>query len=56
MLQALVPLYIEVLQELAEAGAGWIQIDEPILVKQFDKKRWPYLMKCIKRFIMQFRM
>lgn len=31
--QALVPLYIEVLKQLAEAGAEWVQIDEPILVK-----------------------
>lgn len=26
-----VPLYIEVLRQLAEAGATWVQIDEPIL-------------------------
>lgn len=39
LLQALVPLYIEVLQQLKEAGAEWIQIDEPILVKYVDDKR-----------------
>ena len=39
LLKALVPLYIEVLQQLAEAGADWIQIDEPILVKPMDDER-----------------
>lgn len=31
LLDALIPLYIQVLQELDNAGAEWIQIDEPIL-------------------------
>ncbi|THF72450.1 5-methyltetrahydropteroyltriglutamate--homocysteine S-methyltransferase [Cohnella fermenti] len=30
--RALVPAYIQAISELAEAGAGWIQIDEPSLV------------------------
>ena len=29
----------QVLQQLAEAGADWIQIDEPILVKPMDDER-----------------
>jgi 5-methyltetrahydropteroyltriglutamate--homocysteine methyltransferase len=36
--QALVPLYIEVLNQLAEAGAEWVQVDEPILVKNVDSE------------------
>ncbi|WP_152393483.1 5-methyltetrahydropteroyltriglutamate--homocysteine S-methyltransferase [Paenibacillus guangzhouensis] len=31
-LDRLVPLYVQVLKELAEAGVQWVQIDEPILV------------------------
>lgn len=38
LLQALIPLYVEVLQQLEEAGAEWIQIDEPLLVKQIDRE------------------
>lgn len=30
LLQAFVPLYIQVLKELEEAGVSWVQIDEPI--------------------------
>ncbi|GAY75348.1 5-methyltetrahydropteroyltriglutamate-homocysteine methyltransferase [Sporolactobacillus inulinus] len=33
LLDALLPLYVHVLAELQEAGAEWVQIDEPILVK-----------------------
>ncbi|MDQ0232543.1 5-methyltetrahydropteroyltriglutamate--homocysteine S-methyltransferase [Metabacillus malikii] len=33
LLQSLIPLYIEVFNELKDAGAEWIQIDEPILVR-----------------------
>ncbi|MDR0137622.1 5-methyltetrahydropteroyltriglutamate--homocysteine S-methyltransferase [Metabacillus idriensis] len=32
VLQKLIPLYVQVLQELADAGAEWIQIDEPLFV------------------------
>jgi 5-methyltetrahydropteroyltriglutamate--homocysteine methyltransferase len=32
VLDKLIPLYIKVLQELADAGAEWIQIDEPVFV------------------------
>lgn len=32
VLKKLIPLYIRVLQELADAGAEWIQIDEPVFV------------------------
>lgn len=33
ILDALVPLYVQVLKELKDAGAEWVQVDEPILVK-----------------------
>ncbi|MFC4323638.1 5-methyltetrahydropteroyltriglutamate--homocysteine S-methyltransferase [Litchfieldia salsa] len=33
LLTSLIPLYIHVFKELKDAGAEWIQIDEPILVK-----------------------
>lgn len=32
LLDQLVPLYRQILAELAEAGAAWVQIDEPVLV------------------------
>src|SRR5690606_18306782 len=32
LLPALLPVYLEVLQRLSEAGADWVQIDEPCLV------------------------
>lgn len=31
LLKTFIPLYIQVLKELEEAGASWVQIDEPIL-------------------------
>lgn len=34
LLDELLPLYVRVLNELREAGAEWVQIDEPILVKE----------------------
>jgi len=38
LLQTLIPLYIEVFTELRDAGAEWIQIDEPILVKDVKEE------------------
>jgi 5-methyltetrahydropteroyltriglutamate--homocysteine S-methyltransferase len=38
LLNALIPLYIEVLKELNQAGAEWVQIDEPILVKTLPQE------------------
>lgn len=37
LLKQFTPLYIQVLTELAEAGAEWIQIDEPILTSKLSK-------------------
>lgn len=37
LLHSLIPLYLEVFNQLKDAGAKWIQIDEPILVKNVEK-------------------
>ncbi|BFT73837.1 5-methyltetrahydropteroyltriglutamate--homocysteine S-methyltransferase [Paenibacillus sp. P36] len=37
-LKRLVPLYVQVLQELAEEGVQWVQIDEPILVTKLNQE------------------
>ncbi|MBC1230245.1 5-methyltetrahydropteroyltriglutamate--homocysteine S-methyltransferase [Listeria booriae] len=37
LLNQLVPLYGQVLKELQDAGATWVQIDEPYLATSFDK-------------------
>jgi 5-methyltetrahydropteroyltriglutamate--homocysteine methyltransferase len=37
LLDRLLPVYQEVLFRLAEAGADWIQMDEPVLVLDYDK-------------------
>ncbi|ETY74054.1 5-methyltetrahydropteroyltriglutamate--homocysteine S-methyltransferase [Lactiplantibacillus fabifermentans] len=36
LLPKLLPLYVQVFAELAQAGAKWVQIDEPTLVKTTD--------------------
>ncbi len=36
LLPRLVPIYRQLLEALAEAGAEWVQIDEPILVTELD--------------------
>ncbi|WP_158917149.1 5-methyltetrahydropteroyltriglutamate--homocysteine S-methyltransferase [Caulobacter sp. S45] len=37
LLDTILPVYAEVLNRLAEAGAQWVQIDEPCLVLDLDK-------------------
>ncbi|MBC2037580.1 5-methyltetrahydropteroyltriglutamate--homocysteine S-methyltransferase [Listeria booriae] len=37
LLDQLVPLYGQVLKELQDAGATWVQVDEPYLATSFDK-------------------
>jgi 5-methyltetrahydropteroyltriglutamate--homocysteine methyltransferase len=37
LLDSLVPVYIEVLKELAAHGADWVQLDEPALVLDLDE-------------------
>ncbi|TAL83364.1 MAG: 5-methyltetrahydropteroyltriglutamate--homocysteine S-methyltransferase [Rhodanobacter sp.] len=36
LLEALLPAYIELLGQLADAGADWVQLDEPCLVLDLD--------------------
>ncbi|KOY81464.1 5-methyltetrahydropteroyltriglutamate--homocysteine methyltransferase [Lysinibacillus macroides] len=36
-LLALLPLYVQVIQELVEAGASWIQLEEPAFVTTLDE-------------------
>ena len=36
LLQALLPVYVQLLQELAAQGLEWVQIDEPVLVTELD--------------------
>ncbi|MGK5076362.1 5-methyltetrahydropteroyltriglutamate--homocysteine S-methyltransferase [Janthinobacterium sp. ZB1P44] len=36
LLQGLLPVYVQLLQELAGQGVEWVQIDEPILVTELD--------------------
>ena len=36
LLQSLLPVYVELLQQLAEQGVEWVQIDEPILATELD--------------------
>ncbi|CDQ20581.1 5-methyltetrahydropteroyltriglutamate--homocysteine S-methyltransferase [Halobacillus karajensis] len=48
-LDHLVPLYIDVLKELAEAGAEWVQIDEPILCTTLEDKELAYFEKVYKK-------
>ncbi len=43
LLQQFTPLYIQVLKELAEAGAQWVQIDEPILTTKLSKEEFQYV-------------
>lgn len=38
LLPQLLPLYIEVIERLAKAGAQWIQIDEPVLVNDLTEQ------------------
>src|SRR5690606_14914300 len=37
LLDALLPVYVELLEELAAQGATWVQIDEPILVTDLEE-------------------
>jgi len=38
LLPSLLPVYAEILQRLAAAGADWVQIDEPCLVLDLDER------------------
>jgi 5-methyltetrahydropteroyltriglutamate--homocysteine methyltransferase len=38
-ISAVLPIYAEILRRLADAGADWVQIDEPILVTDLGRKQ-----------------
>ena len=44
----LVPVYGEMLAELGAAGADWVQLDEPCLATDLDR-RWPRSATCTPR-------
>ncbi len=50
LLDELIPLYVQVLKELSEAGAQWVQIDEPILVLETSDEDVARLRKIYEAF------
>lgn len=38
LLNKLLPVYVELLEQLGKAGAEWVQIDEPVLVYELSEK------------------
>lgn len=38
LVDTFLPLYVQILQELADAGATWVQIDEPIFSSRVDEE------------------
>ena len=47
LLEQFTPLYIQVLKELAEAGAEWVQIDEPILTSELSEEEFAACSKSV---------
>ncbi|MBP2000983.1 5-methyltetrahydropteroyltriglutamate--homocysteine methyltransferase [Paenibacillus shirakamiensis] len=43
VIEQFLPLYVQVLQELAAEGAAWVQIDEPILVTTVDQEDYKHI-------------
>ncbi|WP_099300221.1 5-methyltetrahydropteroyltriglutamate--homocysteine S-methyltransferase [Bacillus sp. Marseille-P3800] len=48
--RSLLPLYTTVLNQLAEAGVAWIQVDEPILVGDMSEEEWSITEEVYKWF------
>ncbi|CAM3169787.1 5-methyltetrahydropteroyltriglutamate--homocysteine S-methyltransferase [Filibacter tadaridae] len=46
LLKQFTPLYIEVLKELADAGAEWVQIDEPIFTSKLSEKDFQHVQQA----------
>ncbi|MBO0602801.1 5-methyltetrahydropteroyltriglutamate--homocysteine S-methyltransferase [Sporosarcina sp. E16_3] len=46
LLQQFTPLYIEVLKELVEAGAKWVQVDEPILTSKLSEEDFQHVQQA----------
>ncbi len=49
LVNRLVPLYIQVLKELYEAGAEWVQMDEPVLTTQMSDEEFKLLESVYER-------
>ncbi|WP_245309732.1 5-methyltetrahydropteroyltriglutamate--homocysteine S-methyltransferase, partial [Bradyrhizobium jicamae] len=49
LLDGLLPVYVEVLQELAKRGADWVQIDEPCLVLDLSETERNALQRAYAR-------
>lgn len=45
----LVPVYEEILRRLAAAGADWVQLDEPCLVRDLNPRVLPVLSEVVRR-------
>jgi 5-methyltetrahydropteroyltriglutamate--homocysteine methyltransferase len=50
LLDGLLPVYVEVLRELANRGAEWVQLDEPSLVLDLDDTARDALRRAYARF------
>ncbi|CAK4820428.1 unnamed protein product [Aphanomyces euteiches] len=50
-LDKLLPLYVQILQELASEGVEWVQIDEPILVTKLSESDLQRLKKIYQTFV-----
>lgn len=50
LLDALLPVYVEVLRELAARGAEWVQLDEPCLVLDLDEGSRRALQRACQAF------
>ncbi|SHN86349.1 5-methyltetrahydropteroyltriglutamate--homocysteine S-methyltransferase [Bradyrhizobium erythrophlei] len=53
LLDRLLPVYIEVLRELASRGAEWVQLDEPCLVLDLDETARSALRRAYGRFALE---
>jgi 5-methyltetrahydropteroyltriglutamate--homocysteine methyltransferase len=53
LLDRLLPVYIEVLRELAGRGAEWVQLDEPCLVLDLDEASRGALRRAYGRFALE---
>ncbi len=53
LLDRLMPVYVEVLQELAKRGADWVQLDEPCLVLDLDEASRNALRKAYGRLALE---
>ncbi|WP_135555516.1 5-methyltetrahydropteroyltriglutamate--homocysteine S-methyltransferase [Paenibacillus cymbidii] len=51
LLERLVPVYAQVLQELQEAGADWVQLDEPALVTLQDTSELALFAAAYRRLL-----